>query len=286
MTTISCGAKINLGLRITGKREDGYHTIDSFFYPLPHPCDTLTIAESTTPGLSLRSTIALPEDNTLRRIYQAVSQKIPLPGFHITLTKSIPVGSGLGGASSDAAAFLRYLDSFLGHPFSEHEITELATRAGADVPFFLTNKPARVQGIGDECTLATLTPLPLRLLLVSPPIFLATPKVYAQFDAKTPAITLTKQDIPLTLRLLHNQACIPWSIENDLEAPALTLCPELVTLRKSLESPRVLGLGMSGSGSSLYALYGMEDAAALQTSKASLEARGLRCFSMVLGSPD
>lgn len=186
-TTLRTGCKINLFLNICALRQDGYHDLETVFYPLPEPCDELVISRCSKPGLSLLCP-QLPqlanEDTTLHKAWRLFQATCPLPGgFEIVLRKEVPTGAGLGGGSANAAGFLLYLNSLAGkNGLPQAELAALAAKVGADVPFFLLNTPALATGIGDK-----LTPLSVRLpglflLLVCPPWHVSTPWAYKEWD--------------------------------------------------------------------------------------------------------
>ena len=145
MSVVVAGCKVNLGLRITGVRGNGYHELDSLFWPLPRPCDRLHIRETgaagltvlcDTPGINL-------ENNTLTKAYAALAKRVPdLPGLEVRLNKGIPAGAGLGGGSSDAAALLRWLNSRLSSPLDDQALAEVSQQSasfGAGKVIYLTN---------------------------------------------------------------------------------------------------------------------------------------------------
>ena len=139
MSVVVAGCKVNLGLRITGVRENGYHELDSLFWPLPRPCDRLHIRETGAAGLTvLCDTPGIDlENNTLTKAYAALAKRVPdLPGLEVRLNKGIPAGAGLGGGSSDAAALLRWLNSRVSSPLDDQALAEVALTVGADTPFF------------------------------------------------------------------------------------------------------------------------------------------------------
>ncbi|MBQ7606471.1 MAG: 4-(cytidine 5'-diphospho)-2-C-methyl-D-erythritol kinase [Desulfovibrionaceae bacterium] len=266
MSPCTCGCKVNLGLAITGRRADGYHELDSFFYPLPKPSDTLLIEESPRPGLTIETDCEAidPQNNTLTRAYDCLCKTLRLPNFRIGLKKGIPAGAGLGGGSSDAASFLRYLGAH--YSIKETELHEAAKKTGADVPFFLANIPARVRGIGERIDAAQLSCMPCILLLVYPGYGIPTGPAFAKYDAargtERKHYALTRPSFAHTLSLSQkegmNRRVIPWSLNNDLEDVVLSEHADLVALKSDLFTQTALAVGMSGSGASLYALYPQE----------------------------
>ena len=187
MSVVVAGCKVNLGLRITGLRDNGYHELDSLFWPLPRPYDTLHINETGTNGIVVHCDtpgIDLGR-NTLTRAYAALAEIVPnLPGLEVELIKGIPAGAGLGGGSSDAAALLLWLNKRLPAPLTDEELATVALKVGADTPFFLKNTPCRVRGIGEiiePCGPDELAGI--RLVLVCSNIHASTPQAYADYDA-------------------------------------------------------------------------------------------------------
>ena len=152
MSVVVAGCKVNLGLRITGVRENGYHELDSLFWPLPRPCDRLHIRETGTAGLTvLCDTPGIDlENNTRARAGAGLAERgRSRAGRGGGVNEGMPAGAGLGGGSSDAAALLRWLNSRLSSPLDDQALAEVALTVGADTPFFLINKPCRVRGIGE-----------------------------------------------------------------------------------------------------------------------------------------
>ena len=151
--TISSSCKINLRLKVTRKRSDGYHELDTIFVPLPFPADNIVIKEQEESGVSFFSPEFpdLPAENNLavKAALSYASAAGISPRWHIELEKSVPVAAGLGGGSADAAAVLRLLDRRY-RALPEEKLAELAVKLGADVPFFLKNRPMRARGIGEE----------------------------------------------------------------------------------------------------------------------------------------
>ncbi|MDE7065926.1 MAG: 4-(cytidine 5'-diphospho)-2-C-methyl-D-erythritol kinase, partial [Desulfovibrionaceae bacterium] len=179
---LHAGCKINLGLHITGVRADGYHELDSLFYPLPEPHDTLHIRENAVPGLTLECsrTDIDPRRNTVTRAYAAFSAATDFsPALQVVLEKGIPQGAGLGGGSADAGALLRALNAWAPVPLREAELVNVAAAVGADVPFFLYNRPCRVRGIGERMTPCEPDLSGLHLLLLCPDVHISTPWAYA-----------------------------------------------------------------------------------------------------------
>ena len=151
MAALRIGCKVNLTLRITGVRPNGWHELDTVFLPLAEPSDTLRLALRPGGGLALHCAEAGidPENNTLTKAYRLFAEASGFrPGVDAVLEKGIPHGAGLGGGSADAAALLGWLNARAPEPLPLPELVGLAARIGADVPFFLYNVPCRASGIG------------------------------------------------------------------------------------------------------------------------------------------
>jgi len=294
-------AKVNLGLRVLGRRPDGYHLIESLFAPLAlsdevhlafAPADAPDVRISVESATAGRGALAgdVPADarNLAARAAEAFLEAAGLGGrVEIGLVKHVPAAAGLGGGSSDAAAVLRGLSTLTGEPLPEPTLARLALGLGADVPFFLAPCPALVGGVGER--IEPVDGLPrLVLLLANPGLSLATADVYAAWDALESA--LTPAPAGSTMRAFSDfLACDPSDaaarahrlealLRNDLEAAAVRLCPPIGRLRRRLREAGAVATGMSGSGATVYGVFADEANAAeardiLVTGRASGEAR-------------
>ena len=267
-------AKINVFLRITGQRPDGYHLLDSLMVPISlcdeleietvgtkHP-ETETDRESekeTERGRERGSNIVLtcddptlPTDET-NLAYKAAAlvckeTKVQARIF-IHLRKHIPAGAGLGGGSSDAAAALNGLNSLLSLGLRESQLCSLATRLGADVPFFVPCRPARVQGIGE--LLSPLSALPARwFVVVVPPFSVSTPWAYRRFDELS-----RQEERRSTIELVNGEWPQAELLENDLERAVIPAHPLIAEVKDHLIQQGAACALMSGSGSSVFAMF-------------------------------
>jgi 4-diphosphocytidyl-2-C-methyl-D-erythritol kinase len=267
---VAAPAKINFGLRVVGRRVDGYHELDSVFLPLdlvdevwlePAPGGLALALAGDAPGV--------PEDdrNLAVRAARAFAEAAGLgadPDLRLGLRKSIPAAAGLGGGSSDAGAVLRALAALHPGRVAPERLRALALGLGADVPFFLDPRPARVTGVGERIEPLAGVPA-LWLLLASPGLPLATAEVYRAFDALAPA--LTPADPASTVRALRALAeaggdparlprgVLEAALRNDLEPSAARLCPPVPRLRARLGALGAPGVGLSGSGPTLYGVF-------------------------------
>lgn len=265
-------AKLNFGLRILGRRADGYHELESLFVPLALADDvllTLGGARGVSLAVSGDAAEGVPPDarNLAWRAAEAFADEAGLAvGVGIALVKRVPSPAGLGGGSSDAGAVLRGLAALAPGALPPARLAALALRLGADVPFFLDPRPALVSGIGERILpLGGVPALPI--LLAHPGEGLETRAVYAAFDA---APSLTRPGPPsnlralLTLREKADAAEANWPssrepltalVANDLEPAASRLSPSVTKLRGELTATGARAVGMSGSGPTMYAIY-------------------------------
>lgn len=282
---IRTGCKINLGLRITGVLPNGYHTLDSVFYPLAEPFDVLIPEREEGTGICVRCDAPGidPEHNTLTKAYAAFAALLPepaaCPAVRLTLRKGIPHGAGLGGGSSDAAALLLWLNSCLEQPLPQSELEQAALRVGADVPFFLHNRPRRVTGIGEVLSPVEVDLPGWWLVLVCPPVTVATPWAYRAYDdfmvaaekAGDKGLTNPKSKDNETLLVMGKHAGTGTAfrittdnvlhIRNDLEPVVVREYPQLETIRQHLLLSGAACARMSGSGSSMFGLFSARHAA-------------------------
>ncbi|MBQ8968220.1 MAG: 4-(cytidine 5'-diphospho)-2-C-methyl-D-erythritol kinase [Bacteroidaceae bacterium] len=249
MKTYPC-AKINLGLYVTERRPDGYHNLETVFYPIPL-CDELEM-ETATKDLFLAEgfEVAGPaeENLVLRAVRLLRDQGHPVPPLRIRLKKTIPSGAGLGGGSSDAAFTVRMANDLCALGLSDEEMEHLMTRLGADCPFFVRHQPVLATGIGDQFTPLSLRLCDLWLLLVKPDDFISTREAYANVTPRRP-------QYPLAESILRPVS--EWSefVSNDFEHSVFPLHPTVAAIKQDLYAHGALYAAMSGSGSSVFGLF-------------------------------
>ena len=239
--TLKSPAKVNLHLRIVGRRPNGYHNLVSVFHRLSLS-DTLTLSKREN-NFSFSSNANLPprEGNLLFKAYVELKKDFPrIGGVHARLVKRIPIGAGLGGGSSNAAFFLLGMKRLYNLKVSEVKLLQIGLRVGADVPFFLKNKPQMfVQGIGEK-----LKNLPCRkkkwFLLIADPKPLSTPAVYQRYREQGRAFSKA----PFHLGELGN----------DLQVAAISMRPSIAKTLKFLISAGAQSALMSGSGPTVFAV--------------------------------
>lgn len=251
MTTaeVFAPAKINLTLHVTGRRTDGYHLLDSLVV-FADVGDTIRVAPSDTLSLTIdgpeAAGLQVDDDNNL--VLRAARFLSRDHGAAITLAKRLPVASGIGGGSADAAATLRALARLWDMPVPA---PETATSLGADVPVCLTGHSTRMRGIGDDLTAVPDLPK-LDILLVNPRVSVSTPDIFSALNSRTnPAMP----DRLPAWKDAKDLASWLATQRNDLTAPAIQMQPAIATVLDALHSTDCLAHGMSGSGATCYALF-------------------------------
>lgn len=245
--------KINLGLQVVRKRPDGYHDLQTVFYPIPLR-DNLELRElrnSDAPyalQLAGQAIEGNPDDNLIIKVYRQLKEEFDLPALDIYLYKHIPLGAGLGGGSSDAAFMMKGLNEVFELGLSDYEMERRLAGLGADCAFFVQNVPAYATGIGDE-----LTPIPLSLkgmyiVLVKPDVFVSTREAYAGVTPKEP-----EHDLLKALR----RPVTEWRdrVVNDFEPSVFAAHPELAAVKQTLYDMGADYAAMSGSGSTIFGLF-------------------------------
>jgi 4-diphosphocytidyl-2-C-methyl-D-erythritol kinase len=251
-------AKLNLSLRVLGRRADGFHELRTVFQTIDLH-DEIEIEARARPGVELAVHGAdLPSDerNLVHRAAQAfLAERGPVGGgVAIRLAKSIPVGAGLGGGSANAATVLLGLERLFARDSEPAWLADTARRLGADVPFFLVGGTALGRGRGDEIEpLADAPPPRGALVLLVPPAGLPTGEVFAALGA--PPLAGSAVPKRETVAAPDGDDFAAWIGDNDLEAPAFRLRPALGALYTAAVRSGARRVRMSGSGSALFALY-------------------------------
>ncbi len=246
-------AKINLGLDIVSRRPDGYHNLETIFYPIPlTDALEITINKATdAPQYTFEMYNAHFDDtadNLVVKAYKALAAEHTLPNVKISLCKNIPTGAGLGGGSADAAFTLKMLNEIAELKLTDEELEKFAAQIGADCAFFIKNTPAYATGIGNilspiECSLSGYT-----LVLVKPEIHISTKEAYSLVVPSKPAVSL--QDIaPRPINMWRS------SMKNDFEASVFAKYPQTVDIKNRLYEMGAFYASMSGSGSAFYGIF-------------------------------
>lgn len=245
--------KINIGLNIVSKRSDGYHNLETVFFPIPLR-DNLEFKEIENEDVPYRLVSGgvpiegKPEDNLIVKVYLDMKAEFNLPALELSLYKNIPMGAGLGGGSSDAAAMMKGLNETYNLQLSAEDMEKRLAKFGADCPFFVRNKPAYATGIGDELTNCNVSLKDKFIVLVKPDVFVSTKEAYAHVTPKLPAIPLAEA-IKLPIETWKEQ------IVNDFEQSVFPFNPELPAIKQTLYDMGAVYASMSGSGSTMYGIF-------------------------------
>lgn len=250
-------AKINLGLFVLRKREDGYHDIATLF----HRVDLYDEVELLpSPGISLSvSSPAVPADDTnlCHRAARLLQEHLGVvQGVHLRLSKSIPVGAGLGGGSADAATVLLALPGFWGVQADPGLLASLALRLGSDVPYFLGSGPAVAHGRGEILERVRLT-IPFTILLCFPGVSVSTEWAYGRVQPGPSA-----PDLAETVTAgMKDPALLAGRLRNDFEPAVLSAFPEVAAVKRAIVDGGAVYASLSGSGSSVFGLFASPGAA-------------------------
>lgn len=235
-------AKLNLFLHITGRRDDGYHLLQSTFMLIDW-CDTLHFERRDDGGISREDlTTPLPDDDLITRAARALQAATGTSqGVHVSVDKQIPAQAGMGGGSSDAASTLLALNRLWGLKLTSRQLADIGLKLGADVPFFLCGGNAWVEGIGEQMTPLALPPG--KVLVVKPDAGIETRAIFSSPQLKRDTIAATISDF----------AAHPYDFgQNDLQPVAEYLCVDVTRALKWLGSKGLQGR-MTGSGSAVFA---------------------------------
>ncbi|MGY4384707.1 4-diphosphocytidyl-2-C-methyl-D-erythritol kinase [Pedobacter sp. UYP24] len=242
-------AKINLGLFITEKRTDGYHNLDTVFYPIKiNDVIEITDAAFTHCCIVGIDVPGNPDDNLCMEAYKAVSKDFNIPAQQITLLKNIPVGAGLGGGSADAAFLIKLLNDKYKLGLTSTEMENYVKPLGADCAFFINNKPVLAKGKGDEFSQLELDLSAYYLVLVKPDIHVSTSDAYSGIKPSFPSTSLEELiHLPLSEWRHH--------VFNDFESSVFVIYPQIRSIKEALYHEGAIFALMSGSGSSVFAIF-------------------------------
>ncbi len=245
-------AKINLGLDILRKRQDGYHDIETVMAPV-NWCDILEIVPAkgsqTTLTVTGDNAVDCPsEQNLVMKAYRLLDNEAGLPNVDMYLRKVIPFGAGLGGGSADAAFTLRGLNDMFSLGFTDEELARKASTLGADCPFFIYNRPMLCTGTGTDMCPVDIDLSCYSILLVKPEISVPTAKAYSKTSPAMPSTPL------------RSIICLPvseWNgkLKNDFEPSVFPAYPGIAEIKERMIKSGALYASMSGSGSSVYGIF-------------------------------
>jgi 4-diphosphocytidyl-2-C-methyl-D-erythritol kinase len=242
--------KINLGLRITHKRSDGYHDLETVFYPLPF-FDVLEIIrkENFTFSMTGSAIDANLSDNLCARAYELLKNDHPsLPAVAIHLHKAIPSGAGLGGGSADAAFTLKLLKEKFGLSLTDDQLMSYALQLGSDCPFFIRNKPALATGRGEVLEEISLDLSAFQFIIVNPGIQISTAKAFEGIGPAVPSKSV-KEIIQQPIGTWRNE------LINDFEKHVFKQYPEIASIKEQLYAHGAQYASMSGSGSTVFGIF-------------------------------
>lgn len=245
-------AKINLGLNIVSKRPDGYHNLETVFYPLMSMRDALELVPAKSEETSFTQSGLLidgdPEKNLVMKAYRLLASRYTLPELDIYLYKQIPFGAGLGGGSADAAFMLRMLNEMAGLRIGQDELEEMAASLGADCAFFVRNTPVFATGIGNVFEEIALSLEEYEISVVKPEIHVSTQEAFSKVSPRQPELSLKE-----IIRLPPEE----WKgkMINDFEESVFSLYPEIEALKEDMYRQGAVYAAMSGSGSAVFGIF-------------------------------
>ena len=255
--------KINIGLRVVRKREDGYHDLETIFYPVMGLHDELEVERVSDNGNResgigfsfIQEGLAVDckaEDNLIIKCYERMRARYPQIGdVRIRFKKNIPFGAGLGGGSSDAAHMAIALNEIFKLGLSKEQLAQEVRPLGADCPFFVYNTPCYAEGIGDKLTPISLDLSGLRLIMIKPDSGVSTKEAYAGIKPKGTCEVFNDFKV---LNVL-NDLTILSALTNDFEETIFVVHPEIAEIKQRLLDAGAVYAAMSGSGSTVFGLF-------------------------------
>lgn len=246
-------AKINLGLNIVNKRDDGYHDIESVFYPIPW-ADVMEVLPASdfsmeTSGLPIPGK---PESNLIVKAFQLLKDEGLLKSnVRIHLHKILPMGAGIGGGSSNGAFTLKLINDVLELNLGTETLEKYAEKLGSDCPFFIRNEPKFCFGKGTQFENVELSLKERFLIMINPEIHISTREAYAGITPRKPKISI-KEIVKLPINVWKDV------LVNDFEAPIVTKYPEIKKIKDTLYQNGALYASMTGSGSTVYGIFESE----------------------------
>ncbi|MBK6381016.1 MAG: 4-(cytidine 5'-diphospho)-2-C-methyl-D-erythritol kinase [Chitinophagaceae bacterium] len=244
--------KINLGLHILGKRDDGFHNLETVFYPVPFK-DALELIPSTNTGIEFTATGLAVDgnaaDNLCIKAYHLLKKDFPeIPTIKIHLHKAIPLGAGLGGGSADAAFMLKLLNEKFKLNLSTDQLINYALQLGSDCPFFIINKPCLATGRGEMLEEIAVDLSAYKIVLINPGIHINTGWAFSNISPAQPARSIKE--------IIH-QPVNTWKdeLKNDFESAVFTAHPAIKEIKETLYSQGAVYAAMSGSGSTVFGIF-------------------------------
>ncbi len=258
--------KINLGLQILNKREDGFHNLETVFYPIQLR-DALEVIRSADDkaeaSINFKSTGLIIEgdyhNNLCIKAYELLKKDFPtLPSIQMHLHKTIPMGAGLGGGSSDGAFALKLLNEKFQLGLSSQQLINYALQLGSDCPFFIINKPAFATGRGEVLEEVNLDLSAYHFAIINPGIHVNTSWAFAQLSLTNYSGRFERPDSQLPeLKTIIHQPISTWKNQliNDFEEPVCKVHPEIASIKQQLYDAGALYASMTGSGSTVFGIF-------------------------------
>jgi len=245
-------AKINIGLNVLNKRDDGFHEIETFMYPIALT-DILTINFSsdnnkvklTTTGINIDGDI---NENLIVKAYKIIDKRYNLPALNFHLHKSIPFGAGLGGGSADCAFAIKGINNLCKLNMSVKQMQDISAELGSDCPFFIENRPAIAKGRGEKLDIYNLNMDNYIFVVVIPPIHISTKDAYSLVKPSKKQQIL-KESLGVNVKLWKN------SIYNDFEDSVFVQAPKIESIKSRLYDLGAVYSSLSGSGASVFAIF-------------------------------
>ena len=243
--------KINLGLHVIEKLPSGYHALETVFYPCHNYEDTIEIAPASQFSFTLKNAdfICDVEHNLCVKAFRLLQNRYNLPPVHLTLTKQIPSGAGLGGGSADAALTLKMLNMLFSLQLSPQQLHEFAVQLGSDTAFFLYDEPMYATGRGEILTPIALDLSKYHIEVVCPNIPISTAQAYSAIVPKIPEVSL-KEIIKTPIETWKK------NLVNDFEEIIFKQYPQLLEIKNEFYNRGALYASMSGSGSAVLGVFG------------------------------
>lgn len=243
------GGKINLGLNVVSKREDGYHNIESIFYPIPI-FDVLEVIPSKQFKFQYTGVEKIPGVNLVEKAFNLLKKEYKIPNCLLHLHKNIPIGAGLAGGSGNGTQAIIALNELFHLNISKKEIENLALELGSDCPFFSENKPKLINGRGEIMSAVNLDLSGYFLLLVNPKIHISTKEAYKNLQLSVKSHSSSPKNI-------INKPIEDWGnyLKNDFEEYSFNVYPEIGFIKDEMYKKGALYASMTGTGSTVYGIF-------------------------------
>ncbi len=268
--------KLNIGLYITSKRADGYHNLETIFYPVMDLKDVLEVVPAETTVIALHGKIVAGDmyDNLVWKAYQLLKQDFPnIPALSIHLLKNIPMGAGMGGGSADGAFMIKLLNDYCALGLTNEAMISYALQLGSDCPFFIENTPQYATGRGEVMQPVAVDLSAYSIQLICPQMHVSTAAAFKM---------ITPKPAPFDLQKLPELPIEQWKdvVSNDFEAPVFAQHPELAAIKEQLYAQGAIYAAMSGSGSTVYGIFAKGQKAIINTRLTYEEHMGVKAIGI------